>query len=181
MAEPRKPSALRALRAACALSFSILAASAAPAQSAAPVLDAQQNRLARIAGTTVERVDLHTLLVHFDSDILFAADSAALDAGGRSTLTEAAGVISGDHRTAVVVQGHTDSVGSREHNHLLSEQRARTVASYLIGHGVDPSRVTSVGLGESQPVASNDSAPGRRQNRRVDVLLKMDAGPMAGR
>jgi outer membrane protein OmpA-like peptidoglycan-associated protein len=170
-----------ALAAACLLSLLILAGAAAPAWSAVPSLDAQQELLTRIPGTTVERVDANTLLVHLDSDTLFAPDSATLDTGGRSAVAAAAGVINGDHTTAVVVQGHTDAVGTGEHNRALSERRARAVAGYLIGHGVDPARVTSVGLGETRPVARNETPTGRRQNRRVDILLKADATALLGR
>jgi outer membrane protein OmpA-like peptidoglycan-associated protein len=78
-------------------------------------------------------------------------------------------------KTAVVVQGHTDSTGSEQHNQALSERRARSVETFLIGRGVDPARITAVGYGESMPVASNASDSGRQQNRRVDILLKAKA------
>jgi outer membrane protein OmpA-like peptidoglycan-associated protein len=178
MSHPRTPQFSRALAAACLLPFFLLAA---PVWSAVPSLDAQQESLAQIPGSTVDRVDAETLLVHLDSDTLFAPDSATLDTGGRTALAAAAGIINDGHTTAVVVQGHTDSVGTGEHNRALSERRARAVAGYLIGHGVDPARVTSVGLGETQPLASNATAPGRRQNRRVDILLKAAATALLSR
>jgi outer membrane protein OmpA-like peptidoglycan-associated protein len=176
MNHTRSSRTFKVLTASCLLSLLIFAGTAAPAQGAESLLDDQQARLALIPGATVERVGSTALLVHFDSDTFFVPDSAALDPSGRSALATAAGVINDGHRTAVVVQGHTDSVGGEEHNRSLSERRARSVASYLIGHGVDPSRVTTAGLGESQPMASNDTPSGRRQNRRVDVLLKVERG-----
>jgi outer membrane protein OmpA-like peptidoglycan-associated protein len=78
-------------------------------------------------------------------------------------------------KTAIVVQGHTDSTGTEAHNQELSERRAGAVFAYLTGRGIDPGRMVSVGYGEGQPVASNDTASGRLQNRRVDLLLKAKA------
>jgi outer membrane protein OmpA-like peptidoglycan-associated protein len=141
-------------------------------------MDRQQERLARIPGTTVERVGEDTLMVHFDSDVLFDVGSSVLDPSGRSTLEDVADVINDYPKTAVVVQGHTDATGSEEANQYLSERRAGTVEGYLVNRGVEPSRMTSLGYGESYPVASNSSSSGRQQNRRVDVLLKANAGPL---
>ena len=141
-------------------------------------MDQQQERLARIPGTTVERAGEDTLLVHFDSDVLFNSGSSAIDSDGRSTLDEVAGVINEYRKTAVVVQGHTDSAGSEESNHDLSERRARSVEAYLASRGVDPGRMSALGYGEGSPVANNDSDWGRRQNRRVDILLKGNSGPL---
>ena len=141
-------------------------------------MDAQQEKLARIPGTSVERVGEDTLLVHFDSDVLFAVNSASLDSDGRATLEDVAGVLEQYPKTAVVVQGHTDSTGSEEHNQQLSDRRASSVRGYLVSRGVDADRVAAVGMGEDYPVASNDSDSGRQENRRVDILLKANGGPL---
>lgn len=141
-------------------------------------MDAQQEKLARIPGTSVERVDDDTLLVHFDSDVLFGVDSATVDTDGRSTLEDVASVLNDYPKTAVVVQGHTDSTGSEEHNQNLSERRASSVRGYLVSRGVDADRLAAIGMGEGYPVSSNDSESGRQQNRRVDILLKAAAGPL---
>jgi outer membrane protein OmpA-like peptidoglycan-associated protein len=138
-------------------------------------MDHQEEKLARIPGTTVERVGEDTLLVKFQSDILFDTDSAVVDPSGRATLDEVAGVLVEYPKTAVVVQGHTDSTGGEEHNLALSERRARAVSNHLIAGGVDAGRVSALGMGEGYPVASNDSASGRSLNRRVDILLKAKA------
>jgi outer membrane protein OmpA-like peptidoglycan-associated protein len=143
-------------------------------------MDAQQEKLARIPGTSVERVDEDTLLVHFDSDVLFGVDSATVDADGRDTLEDVASVLNEYKKTAVVVQGHTDSTGSEEHNQELSERRANSVRNYLVSRGVDADRMAAVGMGEGYPVASNASESGRQENRRVDILLKAAAGPLRG-
>ncbi len=138
-------------------------------------MDAQEEKLARIPGTHVERVSDDTLLVHFDSDILFAVDSATLSAGSQDTLHDVAGVLLQYPKTAVVIQGHTDSTGTEEHNQALSERRAGSVRSFLVGRGVEEDRMAAIGYGEGMPRASNDTTSGRQQNRRVDVLLKAKA------
>ena len=141
-------------------------------------MDAQQEKLARIPGTEVERVDEDTLLVHFENDVLFDVDSSRIDSDGRQTLEDLSGVLEDYDKTAVVVQGHTDSTGSEEHNLELSERRAESVRRYLASLGVDPGRLATMGFGEDSPVASNDTESGRRQNRRVDILLRAKAGPV---
>ena len=138
-------------------------------------MDAQEEKIARIPGTTVERVDKETLLVHFDSDVLFAVDSATIDSSGRDTLEQVADVLTEYKKTAVVVQGHTDSTGSDAHNDALSERRATSVERYLTQQGVDGQRIVAEGYGEGYPVASNETESGRQLNRRVDVLLKAKA------
>lgn len=138
-------------------------------------LDRQEEKLARIPGTTVERIDRETLLVHFDNDVLFDVDSAALRPDARTTLTDVAGVLTDFPKTAVVIQGHTDSTGSNSHNRQLSRARAESVESFLVTRGVDPSRTSAAGFGEEHPIATNDTERGRQQNRRVDLMLRAKA------
>jgi outer membrane protein OmpA-like peptidoglycan-associated protein len=138
-------------------------------------MDAQEEKLARIPGTSVERVSDDTLLIHFDSDVLFDTDSASLRGASQSTLDQVGSVIQEYPKTAVVIQGHTDSRGSEAHNDALSDRRARAVQNYLSLRGVDNSRMTTMAMGEGYPVASNDTEFGQQQNRRVDILLKAKA------
>ena len=138
-------------------------------------MDHQEAKLAKIPGTRVERLDESTLLVHFDSDVLFAVDSASLSGDARSSLGQAASVMNEYNKTAVVVQGHTDSTGTDQHNQGLSERRAGSVVSELVSQGVNRDRIASMGFGESQPVADNATSEGRRRNRRVDVMLRAKA------
>lgn len=138
-------------------------------------MDHQEERLTRIPGTTVERVSDDVILIHFDSDVLFDVNSAALSSSSQGTLGQVGQVLLDYPKTAVVIQGHTDSTGSEQHNQALSERRAQAVENYLIGRGVDQGRMTSVGYGETLPVSSNDTDWGRQQNRRVDILLKAKA------
>ena len=138
-------------------------------------MDHQEAKLAKIPGTHVERLDESTLLVHFDSDVLFAVDSASLSGDARGALGQAANVMNEYNKTAVIVQGHTDSTGTEEHNQDLSERRARAVVAYLAGRGIAPDRMAPIGYGEGQPIADNNLESGRAQNRRVDLLLKAKA------
>jgi outer membrane protein OmpA-like peptidoglycan-associated protein len=71
----------------------------------------------------------------------------------------------------VMIEGHTDNVGSDDYNMGLSQRRADSVKAYLMGEGINGNRLVAYGKGESSPVASNDTASGRRQNRRVEVII----------
>ena len=138
-------------------------------------MDRQEEKLARIPGTTVERVGPDMLLVHFDSDVLFSLDSAILNEPSRSAIDRAADIFIDHPKTAIIAQGHTDSIGAETYNERLSQRRAASVMHHLVFRGVDVSRITAVGYGEAHPVASNSSAEGRSFNRRVDLLLKAKA------
>lgn len=72
---------------------------------------------------------------------------------------------------SAIIEGHTDSVGSDDYHLGLSQRRADSVKSYLMGHGIGSMRLAAAGKGESQPLAGNDSATGRQQNRRVEVII----------
>ncbi len=138
-------------------------------------MDAQEEKIARIPGTRVERVSDDTLLIHFDSDLLFAIDSSTLTATSKQTLQNTTTVLNDFPKTAIIVQGHTDSTGSETHNQTLSERRAKAVLNYMVGRGVDPIRMVSMGYGESDPIASNENQSGRALNRRVAVMLRAKA------
>ncbi len=103
--------------------------------------------------------------------VLFAFDSAELTGPAQQELQSLMSKLSDARVASVKVIGHTDSVGTDNYNQGLSERRASSVAEYLIGHGLAPSRVTSQGRGESEPVADNESDAGRAQNRRVELHL----------
>src|SRR5213593_3084608 len=100
----------------------------------------------------------------------FDFDKAQLKPSGRDVLDGAVKTLRDNPSLHVVVEGHTDSVGSDSYNHKLSERRAKAVRDYLVREGIDPSRITTRGYGKSRPVASNDTAEGRAQNRRAEVV-----------
>ncbi|MCC5881061.1 MAG: OmpA family protein, partial [Halomonas sp.] len=111
--------------------------------------------------------------VTLSADALFAVNSAELGPDSRQELTELAGQIRGRNDLArVFIAGHADSTGSDAINDPLSQRRADSVAEYLAGQGVDRSLIQTRGYGSRQPVASNDTVEGRRQNRRVEVTLE---------
>ena len=118
----------------------------------------------------VERVG-EGIKVTFDNAILFDFDSAALRPTAEENLREFASSMQEFEGTEVLIVGHTDSKGSEEYNLRLSERRASSAADYLIEQGLRPSRITTMGKGESEPVATNETAEGRQQNRRVEVAI----------
>ncbi len=135
-------------------------------------MDKQQRELEEIEGAEVERIDEETLRVDFDSDILFAVDSATISQASQDELNDFAAVMNSYPKTAIVVQGYTDATGSEEYNQALSERRANAVRNHLIGRQVAPDRMVAVGYGEGYPVADNASEWGRSQNRRVSILVR---------
>ncbi|ANG65074.1 hypothetical protein A8C75_02850 [Marinobacterium aestuarii] len=126
-------------------------------------------------GVGVERVGDDIRLI-MPGNITFQTGSAQLDTGFYAVLDDVALVLNKYKDSAVGVNGYTDSTGSFEFNQSLSEQRAASVASYLVGRGVSQLRLTTQGYGPRYPVADNGSAAGRAQNRRVEVYIRGAAG-----
>lgn len=135
-------------------------------------MDKQEAELRRIEELEVQRLDEETLRVRFDSDILFAVNSAVLGGDSEYALVEFAGVMRDYPETAIVVQGYTDSTGAEEYNQKLSERRAQSVFNFMIGQDIYPDRMYAVGYGESHPLADNSTLAGRDQNRRVEILIR---------
>lgn len=101
----------------------------------------------------------------------FETGSAVLSDEGMAILDEAAELLLGGPDTLIKVIGHTDSVGDRQFNQLLSEDRAQAVVDYLIAQGVDESQLIALGRGETMPIADNDTEEGRAQNRRIEFVV----------
>jgi OmpA-OmpF porin, OOP family len=112
-------------------------------------------------------------------DVLFDTGKATLKPGAHATIDRLAQVLNASRDRHVTIEGHTDSTGSTATNQALSEQRALAVQAALMQRGVSGSQISSVGKGESIPVASNDTASGRQQNRRVEMVFTQDAGRVA--
>jgi outer membrane protein OmpA-like peptidoglycan-associated protein len=127
--------------------------------------------LADVEGASIQR-NLDMLAVTFKSDVLFAVDSSALKPGSYDELDRVAKVLNQYPQTNIVIGGHTDSMGTEVYNQKLSERRAEVVKNALSGMGVNPSRMTAIGYGESKPVADNNIESGRQMNRRVEILIK---------
>jgi len=105
------------------------------------------------------------------SDVLFDTGKYSLRPMAREKLAKVAGIVSGHPGLRLDVEGHTDSVGGDDYNQQLSEHRGEAVREYLTQQGMAASSVTSKGFGKTQPVASNDTADGRQQNRRVELVI----------
>ena len=105
------------------------------------------------------------------SDVLFDTARADLKPGAREKLSRVVGIVQSHPGLRMEVEGHTDSVGSDSYNLQLSERRAASVRSYLVTAGVAPAAVATSGRGETSPVASNATAAGRQQNRRVELIV----------
>jgi outer membrane protein OmpA-like peptidoglycan-associated protein len=105
------------------------------------------------------------------SDVLFDFNKYTLKPGAREKMAKVSGILLAYPGLKIQVEGHTDAIGSDDYNQKLSEQRAGTVRDYLTGQGVPGGAVTAVGFGKQNPVASNDTAAGRQQNRRVELVV----------
>ena len=108
------------------------------------------------------------------SDVLFKSGSSELLPSARERLAKVSGIILAYPSLHLEVEGHTDSVGGEDYNQALSERRAQAVRDYLVQQGIT-SNILARGFGKSEPVASNDTAEGRQQNRRVEIVLSGDA------
>jgi outer membrane protein OmpA-like peptidoglycan-associated protein len=108
------------------------------------------------------------------SDVLFDTGQYSLKPGAREKLAKISGIVLAYPTLKLEVEGHTDSVGTDQVNMLLSENRANAVRDFLVKQGVVASSIAARGFGESQPVATNDTATGRQQNRRVELVVSGD-------
>jgi len=104
-------------------------------------------------------------------DVLFTTGRADLKPGATGNLDKLVAFLNKYPERSVAIQGYTDSVGTEDFNQRLSERRADSVKSYLTGQGIGSTRLSALGKGRSDPVADNDSATGRQQNRRVEVII----------
>ncbi|GMU69645.1 MAG: cell envelope biogenesis protein OmpA [Steroidobacteraceae bacterium] len=136
-------------------------------------MDRQEAKLReqlRGTGVSVTRVG-DNITLNMPGNITFRTDSADLNASFFSVLDSVVLVAKEFDKTLVEVAGHTDSTGSEQYNQQLSERRAGTVAEYLRNRGILADRLITVGAGELRPIAGNDTAEGRAQNRRVELTF----------
>lgn len=146
-------------------------------------MDKQAQELEQeVPGAKVEKVETvdpetgetvtESVTVTFDGGVLFEFGKATLTAASQAELDRMAGVFGRYPDTDILIDGHTDDVGSEQINQTLSEKRAASVADYLYGKRISRTRMRTTGYGEMRPVASNESDAGRAQNRRVEVSIK---------
>jgi outer membrane protein OmpA-like peptidoglycan-associated protein len=105
------------------------------------------------------------------SDVLFDTGKSTLHPGAREKLAKISGIVLAYPDLRLAIEGNTDSVGSDAMNQTLSEQRADSVRDYLAQENIPTSSMTAQGFGKTQPVATNDTAEGRQQNRRVELVV----------
>jgi outer membrane protein OmpA-like peptidoglycan-associated protein len=141
-------------------------------------MDKQQAQLrAQLAntGVTVARQG-DNIVLNMPSDVTFAFDRSDVQPQFYKVLDDVSSTLNQYPSTLVDVVGHADSVGTDAYNQALSERRASAVAGYLTSRGVLPARLYVAGMGERQPIASNDTEAGRAQNRRVEIILRPYTG-----
>jgi outer membrane protein OmpA-like peptidoglycan-associated protein len=132
---------------------------------------ALRERLRQQLNNVLETRETQRGLIVNISDVLFDFNQYTLKSSSREKLAKVAGILLAYPGLKIKLEGHTDSVGSDEYNLKLSQQRADAVRSYLVAQGVASETVDAVGLGEADPVATNDTPAGRQQNRRVDMVV----------
>lgn len=121
-------------------------------------------------GVSVTRMG-DNITLNMPGNITFAVDSADISASFYPVLDSVALVLNEFNQTLVEVAGHTDSTGSESYNQTLSQKRAGSVSAYLTSRSVRSDRLISIGAGETRPIATNDTAAGRQQNRRVEITI----------
>lgn len=126
--------------------------------------------LANAEAASIQR-EQDILAVTFKADFMFDVNSSVIKPGAYQEIDRVAQVLNKYPQTRIRIEGHTDSTGSEEYNQRLSEQRAEAVKNALITRSVDPARLETIGMGESSPIAGNDTEAGRQINRRVKVVI----------
>jgi outer membrane protein OmpA-like peptidoglycan-associated protein len=136
-------------------------------------LDVQAGELrAELASTGVQVIESDdNIRLVMPGNITFKTDSADINSSFYPVLNSVAKVLNKYSNSTVLVSGHTDNTGSAEYNLNLSKMRAESVAAYLEGQGVKSNRFEVMGMGYSNPIASNDTAAGRKKNRRVEIKI----------
>ncbi len=133
--------------------------------------DSLEEELADLRAKRTERGVVLTL-----GDVLFDTGQSDIRPGAYATLDRLASALKDQPARSVIIEGHTDNVGNASSNFLLSERRAQSVQSALLQRGVNTVQVSAVGMGESAPIAGNDSLSGRQQNRRVELIFSEHSG-----
>lgn len=134
-----------------------------------------RSRLLNQLNVVLQTRDTARGLIVSMSDVLFNSGSYTLRPAAREKLAKVSGILLAHPGLNLQIEGHTDSVGSDQYNQQLSEQRASAVRDFLVQQGIASGSATARGFGKTQPVSSNDSAAGRAQNRRVELVVTGDA------
>lgn len=128
--------------------------------------------MAALAKLAAVKEETRGLVITLSGSVLFRTDEATLLPDAQTRLGQVADALLATKEHSVIVEGHTDSMGSDEHNQDLSQRRAETVRAFLIERGYAAARVRAVGIGEARPIADNATAEGRANNRRVEIVIE---------
>ena len=134
-------------------------------------MDKQAEEMEKVLGDAEVRREEEGIVIKFKEQVLFAFNSSDLGSNAQTNLSKLVDVLNRYPDTDITVIGHTDSKGTDTYNQSLSERRANAVISYLRGRNVATARLTAKGMGESDPIATNDTDEGRTQNRRVEFVI----------
>lgn len=129
-----------------------------------------RNAMGQIESASIRR-DQDILELTFKADMLFDTNSSVLKSGANSELDRVSAVLNKYPQCRIRIEGHTDSQGTEEYNQQLSMRRAEAVKNALVSKNIDPGRLEVIGMGESMPIAGNDTDGGRQLNRRVTLKI----------
>jgi outer membrane protein OmpA-like peptidoglycan-associated protein len=157
---------------------------AAPTGNAATVVARQMDKQGQelafdLPGAIVQRIG-SGIVVTLPEGLLFAQQSDELTVASRDNLRRLATSLENYPNTRIMVVGHSDSEGGKDTNLNLSERRAKTIADFLVNIGVDRGRLTALGRGDAEPIATNDTDAGRQWNRRVEIAIYPDEATRFG-
>lgn len=138
-------------------------------------MDSQQEKLEKAlasSGISVTRIDKSTIKLNIPNSITFAVNKANLNPNVHGHLNQLAAIFNEYDKTAIHVLGFADSTGDANYNVQLSQRRAQSAANYLASQGVVSGRMVTTGYGAAYPIASNSTAAGKAQNRRVEIYIR---------
>jgi outer membrane protein OmpA-like peptidoglycan-associated protein len=134
-------------------------------------MDKQAEEMDRdIEGARIERIG-EGIKITFDSGILFAVNSSTLEPVAKNNISKLSVILNKYPDTNILITGHTDHDGTEQYNQALSERRAKSVSDYVKSRGINSHRLSLLGLGEGEPIASNETIEGKKQNRRVEIAV----------
>src|SRR5688500_18887363 len=134
-------------------------------------MDKQAEEMKEVLGDAEVRREGEAIFINFKEKVLFAFNESDLSNNAEANLLKLSNILDKYPETNIVIIGHTDSKGTNSYNQTLSERRANSVSYYLRNHNISASRITVQGLGETDPIATNDSDEGRSLNRRVEFVI----------
>lgn len=134
-------------------------------------MDKQAEEMKKVLGDAEVKREGEGIVINFKEKVLFAYDKSDLGANAATNLSKLVEILNRYPDTDIEIIGHTDSKGSDDYNQSLSERRANAVVNYLRSNSINSTRLTGIGKGETDPIASNDTDDGRAQNRRVEFVI----------